>query len=161
MEEPKAADVMSRDFDTIHPNASVEELVEKLIDLKVRPTGYKTISVLVINDTDQLVGLVSIFDVLFHLRPPFLNYEVNSLPIWKDEAESYLAEFKKLTVNHIMSPSVMTCSPDDTLLQLIDRMVKNRARRLPVIENGKIVGVVYLTDLFTFVGNSWLNQSSK
>jgi len=157
MKEPKARDVMLREFDTIHPNASVGELVKKLIDLKVRPSGYKTISVLVTDEADQLVGLVSIFDVLFHLRPPFLNYEVNSLPVWKDEAESYVAEFKKLTVNHIMRTSIMTCSPDDPLMQLIDRMVKNRARRLPVIEDSKIVGVVYLTDVFTVVGKTWLN----
>jgi CBS domain-containing protein len=47
-----------------------------------------------------------------------------------------------------MSPEVMGASPDEHLMTILDRMVKNKYRRLPVIENNKPIGIVYIADVF-------------
>ena len=151
-------DIMSAEFDTVRPDASVEEAVRLIAEAKARKTGYRAISVLVTDEVDQLIGVISIFDVLYHLRPPFLNYEVDSLPVWEGEMEVYLDQFKDLKVEQIMSTPVMTVSPEDPLMLAIDRMIKKKTRRLPVVKDGRIMGVVYLTDLFQHLCKTWLKM---
>ena len=151
-------DIMSAEFNTVRPNASVEEAVRLIAEAKARKTGYRAISVLVTDEVDQLIGVISIFDVLYHLRPPFLNYEVDSLPVWEGEMEVYIEQFKDLKVEQIMSTPVMTVSPEDPLMLAIDRMIKKKTRRLPVVKDGRIMGVVYLTDLFQHLCKTWLKM---
>jgi CBS domain-containing protein len=153
-------DIMSTDFDTVRPDASVKEAVQVIAEAKAKESGYRRFSVLVTDELDQLVGIVSVFDVLYHLRPPFLNYEVDSFPIWEGELQAYIEQFKNLKVYQIMSSPVMTISPDDPVMLAIDRMVKKKARRVPVVKEDEIVGVVYLTDLFQHLCKTWLKMET-
>ena len=41
---------------------------------------------------------------------------------------------------------------------VIDRMAKGKIRRLPVVEGEKIMGVVYLSDVFYHVCQNWLSD---
>jgi CBS domain-containing protein len=36
-------------------------------------------------------------------------------------------------------------------MAIIDRMVKNKYRRLPVVDNGRLVGIVYIADIFHYL----------
>ena len=69
-----ANDIMVRDFDSIDENALVGEAVKKIFAGKLRRTGYKTVSLMVTDEMHQLVGVVTMFDILYHLRPTFLKY---------------------------------------------------------------------------------------
>jgi CBS domain-containing protein len=44
---------------------------------------------------------------------------------------------------------VITITPETHLLLIIDIMIKKHVRRLPVLQDGKIVGVVYLSRVFS------------
>lgn len=158
MEKLKAKDIVVKDYETISPEASVKEAAKLIFNGKVRTTGYKPFGVMVVDDTGRLLGMVSMFDILYHLRPPFLNYEVGSFSIWKGEIEVYIDHFKDLRVEQIMSTPVITVAPDDDLMIVIDLMVKKKYRRIPVVDNGKIVGIVYLSDVFYHLCRTWLKD---
>ena len=64
-----ARDLMTKNFDTIHRDATVELAIRKILNAKVRPTGHKTISLMVVDDDHALVGTISMHYVLYHLRP--------------------------------------------------------------------------------------------
>jgi CBS domain-containing protein len=55
---------------------------------------------------------------------------------------------KGVLVGDIMTTEVITITPDTHLLLIIDIMIKKHVRRLPVVEDGKIVGIVYLSRVF-------------
>ena len=59
-----------------------------------------------------------------------------------------------------MSSPVITVRPRDDLMVVIDRMVKSKIRRLPVVEEEKILGIVYLSDVFYHVCKNWLNDDT-
>lgn len=158
MEKLKARDIVVKDYETISPEASVKEAAKLIFNGKVRTTGYKPFGVMVVDDTGRLLGMVSMFDILYHLRPPFLNYEVGSFSIWKGEIEVYVDHFKDLRVEQIMSTPVITVAPDDDLMIVIDLMIKKKYRRIPVVDNGKIVGIVYLSDVFYHLCRTWLKD---
>ena len=53
----------------------------------------------------------------------------------------------EVLVSEIMSNISITAEPDTPLEVAVQRMINHRIRRLPVIEKGKIVGIVTVTDL--------------
>jgi CBS domain-containing protein len=50
-----------------------------------------------------------------------------------------------------MTADVLTIDPDTHLFQVLDIMIKKHIRRLPVVNEGIIEGMVYLSDLFYFL----------
>jgi CBS domain-containing protein len=47
-----------------------------------------------------------------------------------------------------MTAEVITVSPDTNLLLIVDIMTRKHIRRIPVIENGKLIGVVHISNVF-------------
>ena len=46
-----------------------------------------------------------------------------------------------------MTPDPQTCSPGDTIEAVMKRMTEGRFRHLPVIETGKLCGLVSIGDV--------------
>jgi predicted transcriptional regulator len=144
-----AKDIMVSNFDTIHMYAPIEEAIIKISQGKVRETGYKTISLMVVDDLNKLCGVVSMFDILYHLRPDFLNFGINGEELqWEGQIKTLIDKFKDKKVHHIMSRNIIGADMDDHIMVILDRMVKKKYRRLPVLKNGKLHGIVYLSDIY-------------
>ncbi|MBI5062199.1 MAG: CBS domain-containing protein [Desulfatitalea sp.] len=144
-----ARDIMVRDFDKIHSGAPASEAIEMILNGKVRATGHKTISLVVVDGAREMAGVVTMFDILYHLRPTFLNRGISGEDIdWQGQMLTLVKELKAKKVKDIMSTQVVWASADEHLMVLLDRMVKNRYRRLPVLENQKPLGIVYISDIY-------------
>jgi CBS domain-containing protein len=145
----RARDVMVTEFDKIHAEESARLAIEMILNGKVRESGHKTVSLVVVDEFSELAGVVTMFDILYHLRPDFLNYGYSGDYIsWEGQIQPFIEALKNKKVKQIMSPEVVGASPDEHLMTILDRMVKNKYRRLPVIENNKPVGIVYIADVF-------------
>lgn len=53
------------------------------------------------------------------------------------------------SVRNVMTSQVTTVTPDTDIAQVTDIMSKNQIRRVPVVENNTLVGIVALGDLAT------------
>jgi CBS domain-containing protein len=53
----------------------------------------------------------------------------------------------KIKVSEIMSKPIVSVSPDEDIITAVNKMKKNNIHRLPVIKNGKAVGVISLSDI--------------
>jgi CBS domain-containing protein len=47
-----------------------------------------------------------------------------------------------------MTTEVVTIKPDTHIIAVADIMIKRHIRRLPVVEEQDVVGIVYISDLF-------------
>jgi CBS domain-containing protein len=56
----------------------------------------------------------------------------------------------KIKVKDVMSTPLISISPDEKIEKAIKLLGKNRIRRLPVIENGKLVGIITERDIVQF-----------
>jgi len=63
-----------------------------------------------------------------------------------------------MSVESAMSRVVQTCSPDDSLGHATRLMAHNQVRRLPVVENGKLVGMLALADIAREVREAGANR---
>ena len=150
-------DIMVTEYVTISPDAPVSQAARLIFSGKTRNTGYKPFGIMVVDEFSHLLGMISMVDVLYHLRPPFMNYELENVQLWEGELEVYLDHFTDLRVEQVMNAPVITVTPQDDLMVVIDRMVKSGIRRLPVVEDDKIIGIVYLSDVFYHLCKTWLN----
>jgi CBS domain-containing protein len=151
-------DIAATEYVTIGPDAPVSKAAKLIFRGEARDTGYKPFGLMVVDDFSHLMGMISMEDILYHLRPPFMNYELENVPLWEGELEVYLDHFTDLRVEQVMSSPVITVRPQDDLMVVIDRMVKSKIRRLPVVEDEKIIGIVYLSDVFYHVCKNWLKD---
>ena len=146
----RARDIMVKSFDVIHKDASIAQAIEKITNGQVRETGDKTNSLMVIDEYNRLAGVITMFDILYHLRPSFLNYGINGDElVWNDPQITKLVDdLKAKKVGQLMSDNVTGASPDDHIIVILDRMIKNNYHRLPVLENNLPIGVVYVADIY-------------
>jgi len=60
---------------------------------------------------------------------------------------TYGAETLQYEVHELMTPDVTTCKPDDRIEEAMALMTAHRIRHLPVMDDGRLVGLVSIGDL--------------
>lgn len=156
-----AKDIMISQFDTVNHNEPVETAIKMIFCGKVRSTGDKTTSLMVVDDRNLFVGIVTMFDILYNLRPGFLNYGVDGKDVsWVGLIQMCKKELIKKRIRDIMSSEIVGAFPDEHLMIILDRMVKNKYHRLPVLQEDKLIGIVYIADIYfhLFARKGLVNQ---
>lgn len=147
----KIEDVMNKNVITCKPDDSLGHLATLFKE--------KHISGLPVVEKGKVVGLVSETDLIKLFKSPeFSNelwlpspFEIIEIPIRNlvklEETKRALENLKLRPVRDIMTKTVHSISPDDTLEKASGIMVKHHVNRLPVIENGKLAGIVARSDI--------------
>ncbi len=150
-----ARDIMVKNFLTIHPEATVTDAIKLLLDQEVRETGHKALGIVVAEDKGGPLGMLSMYDVIYHLTPAFMAYmEENPFDdLIEGELELYIERAKDLKVKDMMNAPLITVKEDAHVLTIMNIMVKRRIRRLPVVQEGHLVGMIYLSDVFRVLSN--------
>ena len=50
-------------------------------------------------------------------------------------------------IDQLMTRTVVTCTPDTNIQQIIEKMTAGRFRHMPVIENGELIGLISIGDV--------------
>jgi CBS domain-containing protein len=56
---------------------------------------------------------------------------------------------RHVTVGEVMTPRPITCDPDDQISRALETMARHQVRRLPVVERGKVIGIIAQADIAT------------
>ena len=62
--------------------------------------------------------------------------------------DEFVKAVKEKKVSQIMNDTVLSVPLDEPVMSILDRLIKNRIRRISVVDKGKLVGVVYMSDIF-------------
>jgi len=102
----------------------------------------------IIDDYGTLLGLVAVRDVLIPLYPNYGDYVHDNVHSrdFEEMEESYPDVMRK-PVGDIMTKNPLTVSPRDPILQAASYMGLKHFRRIPVEENGKLVGIISMGDV--------------
>ena len=134
-------EVMSTGVLTAFPTDSVRSVVIKMLS---RHCG----AIPVIDQQQNLIGLVALRDVMLPLFPNFGDYlhdNVHSRDF--TEMEEGYPETLKRKVEEVMSRNPLTVSPSTPILEAASYMGMKNFRRIPVAENGKLMGMVSIGDI--------------
>jgi CBS domain-containing protein len=114
-------DVMSTNVEYCTPVDNVYEVAIKMRDLNV--------GAIPIVDHGRLVGMITDRDIVV-----------------RGIAEKHPGSTQ---VTEIMSDQLITVAPDTSVQEAAEQMARHQIRRLPVVENGRLIGIVSLGDLAT------------
>ena len=114
-----ASDVMTKDLVTIRPDSTIKEAIDLLIDKQI--SGLP-----VVDDNRRLVGVITEFALLAMVYDP----EVQNHP-----------------VSRHMTRELITVEADDPINRIADLCIVHRVRRLPVMKNGRLVGLIARRDV--------------
>jgi CBS domain-containing protein len=118
-----AKDVMSKEPMTIREETKVKEVIRLLVERKV--TGLPVVS-----EDMRLLGIVTEKDVLKML---------------------YGRNTKVKTAADLMTRRIEYFDENDSLLEVFKCLVENSFRRVPVLSQGKLVGIISRADIIRFL----------
>jgi CBS domain-containing protein len=110
-------------------------------------------------ENEKVVGIVSETDMLKLFKMSEISvdmllpspFEIIEMPLRSvirfEEFKKALEDIRMKPVRDIMKKKIYSISPDSTLEDASNMMVKYRVNRLPVIENGKLVGILVRSDI--------------
>jgi len=143
-----ARDVMVRKFHTLSPKLSIEEAA-KLFKTASELEQRRIFGLIVTDQSGRLIGMMSMYDILLFIRPKHVQVwgmmeDINIAGLM----EEICSRAKSVLVEDIMTTDLITVTPDTSVMFILDIMITKHIRRIPVIENGKVEGIVYISDLF-------------
>ncbi len=146
----KIKDVMNSDVIYCKPDDRISDVAQML--------RKNDISGMPVVEKEKLIGLISELDLLQLLEIPRHDtywlpspFEVIEIPIrelisW-EEAKRMLTDIGTKPVKEIMRTKIYTISPEDSIEEASTIMIKNKINRLPVVSEGKLVGIVTRGDI--------------
>jgi len=118
-----------------------------------RGHGLSVNGIVVLDNDLKLVGIVSTKDILRLLIPSYMYMDdIESDDSWEAMRLDRTENARTMTVRDIMTEDVRTISMHDSVMHCADIMLTEQLRRLPVVgTEGKVVGVIYLRDVYNAV----------
>ena len=130
----KLSKIMIEDIVTIRPDATVKQAAELM--------NLHEIGCLLVVDQEKPVGIITERDIL-------------KRAICKSKAS------QKIKVRDLMSKPLITASPQMHVGEAAKLMLERNIKKLPIVEDGRLVGLVTITDLLRSPGVvAFLNELS-
>ena len=117
----RVRDVMTRNPVTVYPDETVWDAVVRMDKLGIGALP-------VVDRDGRLVGIFTERDLLRRVVAKRRDPE-------------------KTLIREVMTPNPVYATPDDTVEEAKRLMAKVKARHLPIVENGRLVGIVSIKDI--------------
>jgi CBS domain-containing protein len=138
----KAADVMVTNVITVGPEASVQDVARILLNARIS-------GVPVVGPNGELIGIVSEGDLMRRVeagtgrrRPWWL-----ALLTGKEVLAAEFIKEHSRKVADVMSSEVIAAAPETPLAEIANLLEKNAIKRVPIVDKGKLVGIVSRANL--------------
>ena len=118
----KVSEIMSKKIEIIHENESVENAAKIMVEEHIG-------ALIILDKNEKLQGMITERDIL-----------------------KLIAAKKKVTcsVKEVMTKKLITIGPDAILEEAADLMSEHKIKKLPVVQEGHLVGIVTATDLISY-----------
>lgn len=136
----RAEQIMSRDIRTVGPDTTVRQAIGMF-----RHHQVKTLPV--VNSEGKVQGIISLSDLLAQLDLPMGRILPTRINLWRDQP-----------LHHIMTAPVVTVDRHTHIVDMIPLLSSQGLHCLPVLENGRIVGMVTQTDVIAALHRDLVNH---
>ena len=136
------ADVMTRKVETVAPGTAIADIARIMVEKRIS-------AVPVVDREGRLVGLVSEGDLLRRVETGTEGRRSWWLDLFvapETRAETFLKAHGRIATD-VMVTELVTVTADTPLARAAQLMHDRRVKRLPVVEDEKIIGIVARSDL--------------
>lgn len=114
-------DAMNKNVKTARPDATVKEAA-------IEMSKYRIGSLVILSPNGEVIGIVTERDIL-------------------DDVVATGKNSEDIKVEDIMTKDLITVSPNKTLEEAANLMTQHKIKKLPVVEEGRLVGIITASDL--------------
>ncbi|MGA0593871.1 CBS domain-containing protein [Enterovirga sp. CN4-39] len=150
-----ARDVMTSNVVTVTPGTTVREAAARLIEHRISAAP-------VVNEAGKLVGIVSEGDLLHRVEIGTERRRSWWLQLLASE-RLLAAEYVKShgsKVEEVMTRTVVTADPETPLQEVAMLMERNAIKRVPIVKDGKLLGIVSRANLVQAIATQGIEQES-
>lgn len=139
-------DVMTTEVVTVAPDQTIETAMTVLVERGVDAAP-------VVDASGTVVGVLSTGDLIVQDAQVHAPTVISlfgayiELPSWRKEFEDDFKKAVGAVVSEVMDDEPITCGPDDTVETAATLMHDHDASRLPVVEGGRLVGLIARGDI--------------
>ena len=141
----KAKDIMTKDVITVTPDTDITQAAKLLLDNHFNGLP-------VVDDKGRLIGIICQDDLIVQQKrlplPSLFTFFDGLIPL--TSYRSLEKEVDKIIASKVaqaMTPDPLTIGPDASLEDIATLMVNNNIHTLPVLEGGRIVGIIGKEDV--------------
>jgi CBS domain-containing protein len=148
----RAVDVMTTDVITVDPDTTVQALAAMLAERGISGAP-------VVDSSGRLVGIISEGDLLHRAEIGTARRHRERRRSWwldhfaSDLAREYVKSHGRI-VKNIMTRDVVTVTEDTDLADVAALLEAKRIKRVPVVREGKIAGIISRANIVRAVGSS-------
>lgn len=152
MDKLKVQEIMQTEVVSVGPDATVRELANIL-------ANHKISGVPVVDDQGGVLGMVSEADIILQDTDLHFPYYIQFLDsvIYLQGFGKFEERFRKAfgsKVTQVMSKEVITISPEASVRDAANLMTDRKVNRLPVVADGKLVGIITRGDIVRAIADS-------
>ena len=138
-------DIMTTEVITVRPETEIVEATRLLLEKHINGLP-------VVDDNGKLVGILCQSDLIVQQKklplPSFFTFLDGFIPLTSmKQLEKEIQKAVATTVSQAMTPDPVTVRPDTGLNSVAALMVDKNFHTLPVVEGGKLVGIVGKEDV--------------
>ena len=138
---PRVKDVMTDPVATAMPGTTIGKVLK---DMQV----HRLNGTVIVDDERHVLGVVTQGDVFRAVLPTEAEVAADeSYLLSADRLKEHITEALSRPVGAIMSSRVVSVSPEDPAVVAGGIMLEHRVKQLPVVEGGRLVGVVTIADI--------------
>lgn len=141
----KVKEIMTTGVVSVGPETKVNEIARLMLERQIS-------GVPVIDDSEAVVGIVTELDMIVrNARLHFPTYiKLLDSTFYLESPQRFGEELRRAlgtTAKDIMTQKVITVDPEAEVEDVATLMVEKRVNPIPVVEDGRLVGIVSRTDL--------------
>jgi two-component system response regulator HydG len=136
----KVAEIICFTFERLDPD---DRLADALEAFKAENGARALETVYILDSRDRLLGIITRRDLIEAARETCPEFSLT----WSALCENPQWLPPK-SLRDIMHTRLCHCRPDERLSDVAHRMITNRFRTMPVVDQGKVLGIVRLQDIF-------------
>ncbi len=155
--EKRVRDIMTTQVVKVYPETRVGEIAGLM-------SAHAISGLPVVDDLDQVVGVVTERDMIMRNTrfklPTYIVFFESLIPL--ESSQHYRERLEHTlgtTASEIMSEPAVTIAPGATIEALAEIMVNRGMNPIPVVENGRLVGIVSRSDIIRLMAVDFEGQA--
>jgi len=138
-------DIMTKDVITVSPETEITKATQILLEKRIN-------GIPVVSETGELKGILCQSDLIAQQKklplPSFFTFLDGFIPLTSmKQLEKQVQKVAATTVSHAMTPNPVSVTPETGLSGVAALMVDRNFHTLPVVKDGKLVGIVGKEDV--------------
>ena len=152
MSKLKVRDLMTTQLVTLQPTDTVKKAAIKFAvdNISGAAVGHNRSHLLGILSENDVLNTILKYQIALddeNHDSVILTYSMDSPTETDDILKKVSEEISNLEVSAIMTRTVLTTTPDTTIMEVLRAMIEMKVNRVPVVEKGVVIGIISRGDI--------------